>query len=374
MNKKKQIDWFTVVLADTHGGGAEQQQINIFQHLVDTGKKCYVICLTKKNMGCWEFMEKKGRVLYLPFSNKYAKISYLLLFPVLFYTFLTKRISYTFTTQTLINSAIGIFKRIGFLKRTKVIVRESNSIFKLMSGLKLKRYAFSYKIGYSKVDLVICQTEYMKNQLLEALPWLSKKVTVCVIDNPINLKAIAEKAKEYIEASEGEEYMVAAGSLHPKKGFDILIDSFFKLQDKHPSIKLFILGEGKERSSLIKQINSLHLENKVFLKGFTSNVYPYFKNAKLCVMSSRIEGFPNVLLQMMSQNHKVVSTISAGGIENIEGIFTSPIKDAEKLAYSIDKALNSKTKKNRVIFDSFLAKRDLESFIKKIHLRLPKDI
>lgn len=369
MNRKR-IDWLTVTLSDTHGGGAEQQQLNIFQYLVDTGNSCLTICLTKKTMGCWEFMEEKGRVIYFPFSSKYAKISYLFLFPTLFYIFLSHKISYTFTTQTLINSAVGIFKRIGFLSKAKVIVRESNSIFKLMSGRKLMRYKFGYKIGYSKVDLVICQTEFMKTQLVEALPWLDKLVRVCVIDNPINLKSINEKSKEHIAELNNINYMVAAGSLHPKKGFDILFDAFSQIHEEFPDIKLFVLGEGSERMALTKQIKSLGLENKIFLKGFTNNVYPYFKNAKLCVMSSRIEGFPNVLLQMMSQNHKVVSTISAGGIENIEGIFTAPVKDVTALKIAIIEALNADTKGNRTIFDSFLKKRDLKSFIEKIHKEL----
>jgi glycosyltransferase involved in cell wall biosynthesis len=361
-----------VVLGDTHGGGAEQQQINIFQYLTDIGKDCYVICLTKKIMGCWEFLEDKGTVIYLPFSLKHTKFAYLLFVPVLFYVFLTKQISYSFTTQTLINSSIGFYKRLGFLRKTKVIVRESNSIFKLMSGLKLKRYAISYKIGYPKVDLVICQTEYMKNQLIEALPWLPKKVNVCVIDNPINLKVIAQKSKEYIAGLEQEDYIVAAGSLHPKKGFDILFDSFSKLNDQFPNIKLYVLGEGKEEAALIKQIKELNLNDKIFLKGFTKNVYPYFKYAKLCVMSSRIEGFPNVLLQMMSQNHKVVTTLSAGGIDKIEGIFTAPILDSEALKTAMIMALNTNTENHRVLFDAFLEKRSLKSFVEKIFLNLDK--
>ena len=366
MNTKKKIDWFTVVLSDTHGGGAEYQQINIFKYLVDIGQNCYTICLTKKNMGCWEFMETKGRVIYLPFSNTHAKFAYIFLLPVLIYVFLSKNILYSFTSQTLINSSIGFFKRLGFLKRTKVIVRESNSIFKLMTGLKLKRYELSYNVGYSGVDLVICQTAFMKNQLIEGLPWLPKKVNICVIDNPINLEVINEKAKEQIKGLEQKEFIVAAGSLHPKKGFDILLNSFSQFHEQYPSIELYILGEGKERGALTEQIKSLDLEDAVFLKGFISNVYPYFKYAKLCVMSSRIEGFPNVLLQMMSQNHKVVSTISAGGIENIEGIFTAPILDAEKLKDAMIKALNTDTSGNRLLFDSFLEKRDYKSFINKI--------
>ncbi|PKQ44069.1 glycosyltransferase [Confluentibacter flavum] len=366
MKNKRKIDWFTIVTSDTFGGGAEQHQINMFHYLVNNGKNCYVICLSKRNMGCWDFMEKKGTVKYLPFGNKYVKFAFLLLFPILLYVFLTKKISYSFSTQTLINSSIGFYKRLGFLKKTKIIVRESNSIFKLMSGLKLKRYVIGYKVGYPKVDLVICQTEFMKNQLIEGLPWLAKKVNICVIDNPINLEIINQKASEDIDGLNNTEFIVAAGSLHPKKGFDILIDSFSQFHMEYPSLKLYILGEGEKRKELTEQIKLLKLEDKIVLKGFTNNVYPYFKYAKLCVMSSRIEGFPNVLLQMMSQNHKVVSTLSAGGIDNIEGLITCPVLDAQKLKKAMIHALNTNTEKNRESFDLFLEKRNYKSFIDEI--------
>jgi len=164
--KKNNIDWFGIVLSDTFGGGSELQQINFFKNLVKQDQCCMMICLSKKNMGCWEFMEEKGEVVYFPFGSKLIKLNFLFLYPYLLYVFSYYKIKYTFSTQTLINSAIGLFKRIGFLKNTKVVVRESNSIFKLLRGIKLQRYKLGYKIGYQKVDLVICQTIFMKEQLL----------------------------------------------------------------------------------------------------------------------------------------------------------------------------------------------------------------
>lgn len=325
-----------------------------------------IICLGKKNMGCWEFMEQKGKVVYFPFGSKLVKLNFLLLYPYLIYVFSRYKIKYTFSTQTLINSAIGLFKRIGFLKNTKVVVRESNSIFKLLSGVKLLRYKLGYKIGYQKVDLIICQTKFMKEQLLESIPWLKKK-KVEVIDNPIDLEDIARKSVVQIpELSEVPPYIVAAGSLHPKKGFDILIDAFYKLKDKWPKLNLYILGEGAQRPVLEERIETLKLGNRIFLKGFQTNVFPFFKKAKICVMSSRIEGFPNVLLQMMSQNNSVVSTVSAGGIEKIPGIYTCPTKDVEALAIAIENAITNDNSAKRTIFDEYLEKRSVKSFYEKI--------
>tara|TARA_R110000868_G_scaffold293806_2_gene554294 strand:+ start:5014 stop:6120 length:1107 start_codon:yes stop_codon:yes gene_type:complete len=363
MTEKNKIDWFTIVTIDSGSGGAEQTQLNLITALIEQGKKCSVVILKKSKKNSWKHLEDKCEIIHTPFN--WIFISYLYLFPFLFFFFKKNEASYIFSSQTLINSLLGVCKKVGFYE-SQLIVRESNSIFKLLDGLKLLRYKIAYKIGYSYVDLVICQTSYMKKQLLDAMPWIEKKTKVVVIPNPLNHKDMLQKSKEVIKELQHEDYIVAAGRLVPAKGFDILINSFSKIHEKLNGCKLYILGDGPDKESLIKQIRDNGLDKKIILKGLVPNVYPYFKNAELCVMSSRIEGFPNVLLQMMSQNTKVVSTISAGDIDQIEGIFTCPINDENKLSDSILECFKSDTTDRRKIFDADLSKRSLDAFINKI--------
>ena len=360
---KNLFDWITVVPRDSHAGGSESQQINLFQHLQKEGYTCMVICLSKKDMNCWTFLEENGKVIYFPFSHKYLKLSFLCLLPTLIYLFTQYHFRYTFSTQSLINSVFGFLKRLGPAKRTKVIVRESNSIFQLVTGLKKKRYSLGYKLGYPYVDLVICQTQVMKENLLNAMPWMEDRLNVQVISNPINLSLIKEKEKEIIPGLDDVNYIVAAGTLTDKKGFDILINAFNRIQYNYPNHVLFILGRGSNRNILLEQIKSLELGDRIFLKGFVRNVYPYFKNADSCVISSRIEGFPNVLLQMMSQNTKIVCTLSAGDIDKVPGIFTCKPNDEKELAKSMSNCLSSNLPNNRAIFDDYLKKRDTKSFL-----------
>ena len=364
--KNKQFDWITVVPRDSHGGGSESQQINLFTHLNSLGLKCMVICLSKKDMNCWNFIEEKGRVVYFPFPYKYLKVSFILLFPFLIYYFSIYQFKYSFSTQSLINSTFGLLKRIGVTGKTKVIVRESNSIFQLVRGLKKIRYSLGYHLGYPWVDLVICQTHLMKKNLLESMPWLEKKAKVVVIQNPIDLTLIQQKENEVIPGLAASNYIVAAGTLTKKKGFDILINAFDRIKEIHPELVLRILGRGEKRKELLEQIENLGLEDRVILEGFVSNVYPYFRNAKMCVISSRIEGFPNVLLQMMSQNNRIVSTLSAGDIDKIPGIFTCITGSAVELEKSMTISLSSEVGENRKLFDSYLQKRDTNSFLQNI--------
>ena len=247
------------------------------------------------------------------------------------------------------------------------IARESTTIFNRFSGIKLFKYRLIYYLGYSSIDLLICQTELMKVQFIKNLPFISKKINIKTIPNPINLEKTLQPNTNLIF---NKDYIVAAGRLIEEKGFDILIDAFNLLKNDYSNLKLVILGEGQLRSQLETKISDLDLSAKVLLLGHVSNTLNYFKFAKACVVSSRIEGFPNVLLEMMSQNTNVVSTKCAGGIDELEGVFVAEVNDIIGLVEHLKIILDSDTSHNRVLFDKELKSRNIENFINKIELSL----
>jgi glycosyltransferase involved in cell wall biosynthesis len=264
-----------------------------------------------------------------------------------------------------------MFIKLSFIKKQYFIGRESTLIFHRFKGVKLFGFKLQYKIGYDALDILICQTSLMRSHLVKFLPRLNEKINIQVIPNPVNVSNIKSQhgATPEFNFVDGD-YIVSAGRLIPEKGFDILISVFAEVKKVYPGLKLLLLGEGKDRTSLTTQIESLGLNDSVALPGFVTNVYPYFNRAKLCVVSSRIEGFPNVLLQMMSQNDKVVSTTCAGDIDAIPGLFLSETHNEESLYKAIIKSLEADTGANRKIFDEFLDERSIESFMDKIDNQL----
>lgn len=119
---------------------------------------------------------------------------------------------------------------------------------------------------------------------------------VAVIPNTIGPAINAHPAAQ----TDAGDVIVAMGRLEPQKGFDLLLNAFGKIKETHPGWKLSIYGGGTERTALERQRAALGLENRVEFHGKTADPAGAFRSAKIFVLSSRFEGFPNVLLEAMA--------------------------------------------------------------------------
>ncbi|QYF91982.1 glycosyltransferase [Massilia sp. PAMC28688] len=106
--------------------------------------------------------------------------------------------------------------------------------------------------------------------------------------------------------------VLGVGRLTDAKHFDLLIGAFARLLSSRPA-RLLLLGEGGERPKLAALIGQLGLKDSVELLGFSDNPYPYMREAALTVLSSKWEGFGNVLAEALACGSRVVSTDCPSG-------------------------------------------------------------
>jgi glycosyltransferase involved in cell wall biosynthesis len=282
--------------------------------------------------------------------------------------FLLKHALYTviITTHPILNAYIGFLKKMGLVKG-QVVVRECTNVFSRYTGLKRFCYKVFYRIGYPSVDLVVCQTQEMRDVFLKNVQVIEPK-RVIVLENPIDVERVTLHGETQINDTDitDTNYICAAGRLIPEKGFNVLINAFSHLEKEHPQLKLLIFGQGPESGTLNKLIHLYGLEHKIILKGWSPNVLAYFKHACVCVVSSVKEGFPNVLLQMMTLNNCVVSTVCAGGIEDIPGILKAKTNDAGSLATQLRVALSRNYSNKRHPRVNYLKNRSPSGFTKAI--------
>ena len=104
-----------------------------------------------------------------------------------------------------------------------------------------------------------------------------------------------------------EKVVVAAGSLTRRKGFDRLLEAWARLAPKFPDWRLKIFGTGHRRPELEELLDKLGLRGSASLCGHSSKMLDELASASVFAFTSRMEGFPMVLLEAMAVGLPIVA-------------------------------------------------------------------
>jgi glycosyltransferase involved in cell wall biosynthesis len=116
-----------------------------------------------------------------------------------------------------------------------------------------------------------------------------------------------------------------------------LIRAFQSIADYFPDWDLVILGEGESRDELQRQIDAAGLDTRISMPGRAGNIGEWYEQSDLYVLSSRIEGLSNSLLESMASGLAPVAFDCETGpreiVRNgIDGVLVNPPEDDEALA------------------------------------------
>jgi glycosyltransferase involved in cell wall biosynthesis len=134
---------------------------------------------------------------------------------------------------------------------------------------------------------------------------------ISIINNPITghfkLKSPKEKAN-------GVREFITVGRLNKEKGHERLLNILAKY-DK--PFHYTIIGDGPLKDQLFKQIDELHLTDKVKYINFTKDVEAYLSKSDLFLQGSFVEGFPNALLESCAVGTPAIAFNAPGGTKEI---------------------------------------------------------
>lgn len=273
------------------------------------------------------------------------------------------------TLDTNIVTGIASF----FVKHKKLLFRETNphNIQKTFGLIRRLKYKVLMLASYSRCNHVIANSSDTAKSLIKLR--VVKKEKIHVIGNPVLPPDYAHRLREpadhrWLDDPE-IKVVVTAGRLHYQKNHLLLVRAFAHVIREVPMARLIILGRGPEGAAIDSEISALELRECVELVGFKKNPLPYLSRSSLFVLTSRWEGFGNVVVEALAAGLFVIATECDGGVKDIlEGGdygITVPNYNADALARAIIESLSEDKKYDR----SRLPSRANEYSVEKISER-----
>ncbi len=209
--------------------------------------------------------------------------------------------------------AAGVGARVVFNQQTPMSSFLADGDYHWRRPWDRRMFAAATRVGFAAADLIVTTSRGVADDLTASFGVRSDRIRV--VHNPVDLRAIAAAVQEPLDADHAGAWahpaIVAAGRLAEAKDYPLLIESLAVLRQKLPA-HLYILGEGEREPMLRDLVEARGLTGAVHFCGFQQNPWKYIARADVFALTSRYEGFGNVLVEAMACGIPVVATSSPG--------------------------------------------------------------
>jgi glycosyltransferase involved in cell wall biosynthesis len=235
---------------------------------------------------------------------------------------------------------------------TKLVIVQHNPLsagFHATVNWKHRVVPASYRALASGIDHAVAVSDGIAGELVHRAGLPAAKVSTilnAVIGDDFEARASAPVQHPWL-VEKDRPVFVTAGRLVEMKDQRTLLRAFALHVREHPS-RLILLGSGPMLDELRNLAASLGIADDVAFAGFVRNPLPYMRAADAFVLSSRSEGFGNVLVEAMGCGTPIVSTDCPHGPTEIlaggkYGVLVPP-RDPEALALGFSRVLRERSR------------------------------
>jgi glycosyltransferase involved in cell wall biosynthesis len=247
-------------------------------------------------------------------------------------------------------------------------------VFNEATGLKRKILVWLERRAAKRADKIIAVSEFDRQSAITQKVTPPEKITTIHHGLDLeffkNLKVDTAALRREFNILLNAALIGVVANFYKTKGLKFLIDAAALVVKKIPEAHFIILGEGKLRPKLERQIQKFNLQNKIILTGFRHDAIEIMAAVDVFVLSSLKEGLPFALLEAGALGKPIVAT-RVGGVPEIidhgkNGLLVPP-SDANALAAAIFSLLQDKKTAEQLglslqekIFKNFDLKTTLE--------------
>jgi glycosyltransferase involved in cell wall biosynthesis len=253
----------------------------------------------------------------------------------------------------------------GALARTRVMVHTVHGPYaayppSIGSRLKLSLRHFLERLVSRRFDRIVTVSNAIRSYVETAIRIPSNRLLTVHNGISANARPPHRPEREIIT-------FMTVGRLSPIKNHAMMLRAFHRLAELRPHVRLVIVGDGPERSTLEDDIKRLDLEDKVSLPGFRPKIDLLLAEADVFMLTSRYEGISIALLEAMRSGLPAIGT-SVGGIpetivEGITGFLIAP-DDDEALAGAMRRLADSR------LLRETMGKRGYDHFLSDFTLQI----
>ncbi len=198
-------------------------------------------------------------------------------------------------------------------------VTTASKVTRQKEGLDMRLMRF--RALFNTMDCIVTNNSPLRDSLHD----MGVTTRVEIIPNGVDLdrfrpatdRDAADEARRGLGIGADAVVILAVGAVMPRKGSDLLVQAWSRLNEKHPNTNLVFVGPRHDsteshheefQADMDRLVAESGAPERIHFVGLIDDVPSYLQAADIFVLPSKREGMPNAVLEAMASRRPVVMT------------------------------------------------------------------